>query len=63
MAEDGTAGYKGRDGVTHGWWWKEWDEWKIAMERKKRKEAKEVLECATKYICVDSKLGQTRYQA
>ncbi|SMQ46777.1 unnamed protein product [Zymoseptoria tritici ST99CH_3D1] len=27
VGEDGTAGYLGRDGVTHGWWWREWEEW------------------------------------
>lgn len=24
---DGTAGYAGKDGVTHGWWWAEYDAW------------------------------------
>ncbi|GAM86845.1 hypothetical protein ANO11243_048650 [Dothideomycetidae sp. 11243] len=26
--EDGTAGYLGRDGVTHGWWWDAFDRWR-----------------------------------
>ena len=34
---DGTAGYLGRDGVTHSWWWDSFDAW--ARER----EANEVL--------------------
>ncbi|KAF4548111.1 Glucose N-acetyltransferase-like protein 4 [Elsinoe fawcettii] len=25
--EDGTAGYLGRDGETHAWWWRTWGEW------------------------------------
>lgn len=62
LSENGTAGYKGRDGVTHGWWWREWDEWTAAMEKEKRKEAREVLGCVEKYICVDSKLGETRFK-
>ncbi|PNS15549.1 hypothetical protein CAC42_808 [Sphaceloma murrayae] len=28
IAEDGRAGYLGRDGETHGWWWNLWGEWK-----------------------------------
>lgn len=24
---DGSAGYRGQDGVTHGWWWVEWERW------------------------------------
>ena len=27
VAEDGTAGYLGRDGVTHTWWWEEYEQW------------------------------------
>ncbi|KAI2606655.1 nucleotide-diphospho-sugar transferase [Hypoxylon sp. NC1633] len=27
VGEDGIAGYKGRDGVTHGWWWDSYDAW------------------------------------
>ncbi|KXL50182.1 glycosyltransferase family 8 protein [Acidomyces richmondensis BFW] len=27
IGENGMAGYKGRDGVTHGWWWNEYMEW------------------------------------
>ncbi|CAO2649230.1 Nn.00g066150.m01.CDS01 [Neocucurbitaria sp. VM-36] len=25
---DGTAGYLGKDGLTHGWWWEEYEKWK-----------------------------------
>ena len=28
IASDGVAGHLGRDGVTHGWWWEVWEEWK-----------------------------------
>lgn len=27
VGEDGVAGYKGRDGVTHRWWWEAYKEW------------------------------------
>ncbi|GAB7362173.1 hypothetical protein MBLNU230_g2199t1 [Neophaeotheca triangularis] len=27
VAADGSAGYKGRDGVTHSWWWEDYGEW------------------------------------
>jgi inositol 3-alpha-galactosyltransferase len=59
--EDGTAGYLGLDGVTHCWWWQEYDEWKQWAERR-GDEAAEVLACMQKYMLVDSKLGETRYQ-
>ena len=28
VASDGVAGYLGRDGETHTWWWNVWDEWR-----------------------------------
>ena len=31
--EDGVAGYLGRDGITHGWWWKLHDEWREKVSR------------------------------
>ncbi|KAK8108262.1 glycosyltransferase family 8 protein [Apiospora kogelbergensis] len=27
VGEDGVAGYRGRDGVTHRWWWQAYEEW------------------------------------
>ena len=27
LGVDGTAGYLGKDGETHGWWWNEYDKW------------------------------------
>lgn len=27
VTKEGVAGYKGNDGVTHGWWWNAYDEW------------------------------------
>lgn len=27
VGEDGSAGYKGRDGVTHAWWWEDYGKW------------------------------------
>ena len=32
IGPDGVAGYLGRDGVTHSWWWREWEEWKQEMQ-------------------------------
>ena len=34
IASDGVAGHLGRDGITHGWWWDVWEEWRArrAME-------------------------------
>ncbi|KAF2480308.1 nucleotide-diphospho-sugar transferase [Neohortaea acidophila] len=59
VAEDGTAGYKSRDGETHNWWWKEYDAWE---KRMKKDGQQSVLECVQKYMCVDSGLGKTRFQ-
>lgn len=58
VAEGGTAGYLGRDGETHGWWWREYGGWEGQMEAKG---TTEVLETVRKYVCVDSKLGETRF--
>ncbi|MCJ1360765.1 MAG: hypothetical protein MMC33_010774 [Icmadophila ericetorum] len=30
IASDGIAGYLGRDGGTHSWWWNLWEEWRRA---------------------------------
>ncbi|KAK8205266.1 hypothetical protein M8818_004978 [Zalaria obscura] len=32
VGEDGVAGYLGRDGVTHTWWWEDYEEWKGQRE-------------------------------
>ena len=32
VSEDGTAGYLGRDGVTHTWWWEEYEHWHSQRE-------------------------------
>lgn len=61
VGEDGMAGYKGRDGVTHSWWWGEYDGWEKEMEGW-GKEGKEVLGCVGKYVCVDSGLGKTNFE-
>ncbi|KAF2713986.1 glycosyltransferase family 8 protein [Pleomassaria siparia CBS 279.74] len=36
--EDGVAGYLGKDGVTHGWWWDELESWRIEMVEKGEEE-------------------------
>lgn len=42
---DGVAGYLGRDGVPHGWWWAEFERWEGEMG-----EGSEVLECVRRYV-------------
>lgn len=32
MGSDDIAGYLGRDGVTHKWWWREYDDWGLKRE-------------------------------
>lgn len=32
IASDGIAGHLGRDGVTHRWWWEEFEEWEAERE-------------------------------
>lgn len=34
IGHDGIAGYLGRDGVTHSWWWKEYERWETEREKK-----------------------------
>lgn len=43
---DGVAGYLGRDGETHSWWWQEFENWEKAREANGDKE---VLETVRKY--------------
>ncbi len=57
---DGTAGYLGRDGVTHSWWWQEYDVW---LEEMTKKGTSEVVNCMERHVCVDSKLGETRVKS
>ncbi|KAK5020011.1 hypothetical protein LTR60_000922 [Cryomyces antarcticus] len=47
VAEDGSAGYLGRDGVTHGWWWDEYAGWEGTRENEGDKE---LVETAKKYV-------------
>ena len=56
---DGTAGYLGRDGETHKWWWKEYDGWEQEMEKRC---GDDVVGDVKKHVCVDSKLGETRFK-
>lgn len=32
VGEDGIAGYKGEDGMTHSWWWDEYLQWERSRE-------------------------------
>ena len=43
IGPDGVAGYLGRDGVTHSWWWRDYGEWEREMEEKGETEALEVV--------------------
>jgi inositol 3-alpha-galactosyltransferase len=33
VGQDGVAGYLGRDGITHSWWWNEYKIWETERER------------------------------
>jgi len=32
VGSDGVAGYLGRDGITHSWWWEEYEDWEKARK-------------------------------
>jgi inositol 3-alpha-galactosyltransferase len=38
VGEDGVAGYLGRDGVTHSWWWEELGSWRQEREQQGEEE-------------------------
>lgn len=51
VGEDGVAGYLGRDGVTHTWWWDEYAEWVEEREGQGEKEELEIVaKCAARPI-------------
>lgn len=43
VGKDGVAGYLGRDGVTHSWWWREFERWEEEMEGQAKEPGREVL--------------------
>ena len=43
IASDGVAGHLGRDGITHGWWWEVWDEWRAERTDGQGKETTELV--------------------
>ncbi|KAI4929156.1 hypothetical protein J4E85_005781 [Alternaria conjuncta] len=43
LDEDGKAGYLGKDGVTHGWWWDEYDTWKRQREAQGEKDLLQIV--------------------
>jgi hypothetical protein len=56
VGADGTAGYLGKDGETHRWWWDEYAKWE--KEREQQGE-KELLEIVTKYAAgVDGSVNE-----
>lgn len=61
VKEDGTAGYRSRDGVTHSWWWREFEDWK-QWAQKKGDAAGDVMGVMEKYMLKNDGLGATRYQ-
>lgn len=57
----GGQGYLGRDGVTHSWWWKEFDVWAGDMEGRKEmgEKARNVLEVVKSYMYTGNGNGST----
>ncbi|KAJ9628631.1 hypothetical protein H2203_002533 [Taxawa tesnikishii (nom. ined.)] len=43
VGEDGVAGYLGRDGVTHTWWWEDYGEWRTQREKEGNKEVLDIV--------------------
>ncbi|CZR69645.1 related to galactinol synthase [Phialocephala subalpina] len=43
VGSDGVAGYLGRDGVTHGWWWGCYERWERERENRGEKEVLEMV--------------------
>jgi inositol 3-alpha-galactosyltransferase len=62
VKDDGTAGYLGRDGVTHSWWWREFDDWKVGLPKKGNPASGVVMGVTEKYMLKNDGLGETRYQ-
>ena len=51
VKSDGTAGYLGKDGATHQWWWDEFSNWKA--EREAQGET-ELLDTVARYVAGES---------
>jgi inositol 3-alpha-galactosyltransferase len=51
VKEDGTAGYLGKDGATHKWWWDEFSRWRLEREQQGEKE---LLDVVGKYVASES---------
>lgn len=47
ISESGTAGFKGKDGVTHSWWWDGYEAW---ADERKRNGDDELLELVAKHV-------------
>lgn len=43
VGSDGVAGYLGRDGVTHSWWWREFERWEREREGMGEREILELM--------------------
>jgi len=54
VSADGTAGYLGRDGETHTWWWNQYQAWVDEREKSGSKEGKETVEIVAKYVAKES---------
>lgn len=51
MESDGTAGYLGKDGETHTWWWEEYGKWHAEREEQGERE---LLETVGKYVASET---------
>jgi hypothetical protein len=50
IGKDGVAGYLGRDGVTHAWWWDQWEKWVLGRQENGGLEGQEVLRAMEKLV-------------
>ena len=53
VSKDGVAGYLGRDGETHTWWWNEFKAWEDEREKSGSEEDKKTLVTARKYVAAE----------
>jgi hypothetical protein len=43
IGSDGIAGYLGKDGMTHQWWWDEFEQWQREREKMGKSKILEIM--------------------